>query len=331
MNVVRLTEKYLPKQTLMNCERRLKDSSSRTMTMKGPRLLLGSLSTLAIMVMCIIGAAWIPRTESFAPYSPKYFRFTRSAPPRIGLAKHVSTRLFEQTRVNNEGGSRSPIENLNLLQKKSNAAAPPGWLRSKFPKFPWSQVPNWLTYARCAAIPLLMWAFYQSGGHILTASIFAAASLTDYLDGYLARRWDSCSKFGAFLDPVADKLMVSTALILLSGRYAMYLAIPASIILARELAVSALREWMAQIGARDTVKVGWQGKCKTALTMVALTVLLAVPSNLPSTAAASVRLLLPTGLAMTYAATVLTTTSGWVYFAAAAPYLMETAKSDETS
>eukprot|EP00977_Amphora_coffeiformis_P000813 scaffold175_cov177-Amphora_coffeaeformis.AAC.15 len=321
-------EKNLPKQTKMNCARRLKDSSFRTKTMKGPRL-LGSLWTLAIM-MCIIGAAWIPRTVSFAPSSVKHFYLTSSPPERLGSAKHLSTRLFEQTRVNNEGNSRSPIENLNLLQKQ-NPSAPPGWLRTKFPKFPWKQVPNWLTYARCAAIPILMWAFYLPGRHILTSSIFAAASLTDYLDGYLARRWDASSKFGSFLDPVADKLMVSTALILLSGRYGMYLAIPASIILARELAVSALREWMAQIGARDTVKVGWQGKCKTALTMVALTILLAVPSNVPSTAADLVRLLLPAGLSLTYAATVLTMTSGWVYFAAAAPYLMETAKSDETS
>ena len=281
-------------------------------------------------MMCIIGTAWIPKTESFALSSPRHLYLTSTSTPRLDLTIHIPTRLFEQTRVNNnEGSSGSPIENLNLLQKQSNSTATHGWLRSKFPKFPWSQVPNWLTYARCAAIPLLIWAFYQTGGHIITATIFSAASLTDYLDGYLARRWDSCSKFGAFLDPVADKLMVSTALILLSGRYGIYLALPASVILARELAVSALREWMAQIGARDTVKVGWQGKCKTALTMVALTVLLAVPPTAPSSSAT--RLLLPTGLALTYAATVLTITSGWVYFAAAAPYLMESSKSDEIS
>jgi len=85
------------------------------------------------------------------------------------------------------------------------------------------------------------------------------ASFTDWLDGYLARRWDITSAFGAFLDPVADKLMVSTALILLSGRYGAIVAIPSAIILAREIAVSALREWMAQKGLRDSVKVGIQG------------------------------------------------------------------------
>ncbi len=95
--------------------------------------------------------------------------------------------------------------------------------------------------------------------------IFAVASITDYLDGYLARRWDICSPFGAFLDPVADKLMVSTALILLSGKYGSVVAIPTSIILAREIAVSALREWMASRGKRDSVKVGFQGKVKKSL------------------------------------------------------------------
>jgi phosphatidylglycerophosphate synthase len=99
-------------------------------------------------------------------------------------------------------------------------------------------------------------------------------------------------------------------------------AIPSSIILARELAVSALREWMAQIGARDTVKVGWQGKCKTALTMVALTVLLLCPPVVASQSIL-VRTALPIGLVLLYAATVLTISSGWVYFKAAAPYLLE--------
>lgn len=318
--------------------------------MKVPRLFTSSAySFLSVnSAFIIIVASWIPLTESFAHLScsssSKIHPLHRHHHPYLSMAssrqldfsQRVSTsRLWEQTRINNEAGKNrssrsSPLENLNLLQKHANAT-PPGWLRRRFPNFPWQQVPNWLTYARCVAIPLLVGAFYQpTQGHVASAAIFCAASVTDYLDGYLARRWDSCSKFGAFLDPVADKLMVSTALILLSGRYGMVLTVPASIILARELAVSALREWMAQIGARDTVKVGWQGKCKTALTMVALTVLLAAPPDLPSSAAA-VRWLLPTGLFLTYTATILTATSGWVYFAAAAPYLMETEKADGSS
>lgn len=113
--------------------------------------------------------------------------------------------------------------------------------------------------------------------------------------------------------------MVSTALILLSGRYGKLVAIPASIILAREIAVSALREWMAQKGLRDAVKVGFQGKVKTAATMVALTVLLMVPYN-DSKSLSSV--LFKTGLLLLYFSTFITVTSGSVYFKAAAPALL---------
>lgn len=122
---------------------------------------------------------------------------------------------------------------------------------------------------------------------------------------------------GAFLDPVADKLMVSTSLILLAGRYGKIAAIPAIIILAREIAVSALREWMAQRGERDAVKVGYQGKVKTALTMTALTVLLYVP-----TGAATSNILYKIGIPMLYMSAVITITSGSVYFIAAAPALL---------
>lgn len=183
------------------------------------------------------------------------------------------------------------------------------------------RLPNWLTYMRCWAIPILILSYYQPNGHVTTATIFALASATDWLDGYLARRWDACSRFGSFLDPVADKLMVSTALVLLSGRYGAFVAIPSAIILAREIAVSALREWMAQLGARDTVQVGWQGKCKTAVTMVALTILLLVPPLADPVGHAWLGVLLPTGILLTYVSAILTVTSGWSYFTAAAPYL----------
>lgn len=81
-------------------------------------------------------------------------------------------------------------------------APPPGWLRRTLPDFPWHTVPNYLTYARCLAIPALIGIFYMPGKHVETAILFALASFTDYLDGYLARRWDISSSFGAFLDPV---------------------------------------------------------------------------------------------------------------------------------
>ena len=151
----------------------------------------------------------------------------------------------------------------NLMGPNSST---PGFLRKLLPSLPWYKVPNWLTYARCIAIPALIVQFYigQCGNkNIHSSLIFAIASITDFLDGYLARRWDICSPFGAFLDPVADKLMVSTALILLSGKYGSFVAVPSAIILAREISVSALREWMASRGQRDTVKVGFQGKVCT--------------------------------------------------------------------
>ena len=151
--------------------------------------------------------------------------------------------------------------------------------------------------------------------------LFAFASITDFLDGYLARRWDVSTAFGAFLDPVADKLMVSTALILLSGRHGAIVALPTCVILARELAVSALREWMAQRNQRDSVKVGIQGKLKTALTMVSLTLMLLVP-DIGVKESWLTNLFLPS-LASLYVCAFITVTSGSIYFRAAAPILMQ--------
>lgn len=117
--------------------------------------------------------------------------------------------------------------------------------------------------------------------------------------------------------------MVSTALILLSGRYGKYVAIPSAIILAREIAVSALREWMAQRNLRDSVKVGFQGKIKTAATMVALTVLLMVPAEAGAAKLHSIFSFLHTsGIVLLYLSTLITITSGLVYFRAAAPNLL---------
>lgn len=203
------------------------------------------------------------------------------------------------------------------------ATVSPGWLRRTFPTFPWYRLPNFLTYARCIAIPILLYTFYSkslSHSNIVNASLFAIASFTDWLDGFLARRWKVSTNFGAFLDPVADKLMVSTVLILLTGRHGRCIAIPSSIILAREIAVSALREWMAQRGLRDIVKVGFQGKVKTAGTMVALTVLLMASNSVDGSGSG---LLWNVGMAMLYVSALVTVTSGSVYFQAAAPVLLE--------
>lgn len=112
----------------------------------------------------------------------------------------------------------------------------------------------------------------------ISAAIFLLAAFTDWLDGFLARFLKQASLFGAFLDPVADKLMVASALILLTSHYDSYaITIAALIIVAREIAVSALREWMAEIGARGTVKVSLIGKVKTTVQMLAVLVLLTQP------------------------------------------------------
>ena len=141
-------------------------------------------------------------------------------------------------------------------------------------------IPILLTWLRIILIPLLIAVYYlpdswlQFVGRDLAATlIFVVAAVTDWLDGYLARRWQQTSAFGAFLDPVADKLMVAAALIVLVqlGRLD---AILAMIIIGREITISALREWMAQIGAHKSVAVSMIGKIKTTAQMIAIPMLL---------------------------------------------------------
>jgi len=130
-----------------------------------------------------------------------------------------------------------------------------------------------LTWFRIAAIPLIVVVFYLPFGWSRPAAavIFTLAGLTDWLDGYLARRLQLTSRFGAFLDPVADKLMVATTLILiLQAHPRWWIALLAAIIIGREITVSALREWMAELGARSQIAVSGFGKLKTILQMVGL-------------------------------------------------------------
>jgi CDP-diacylglycerol---glycerol-3-phosphate 3-phosphatidyltransferase len=138
-------------------------------------------------------------------------------------------------------------------------------------------IPNLLTLLRIFLIPILVLVFYLpfTGNHVVTAIIFVMAALTDWLDGYLARSLKQTSKLGEFLDPVADKLIVAVALVLVVGEKNLpFLAIPAAVIVGREIVISALREWMAEIGKRASVAVSIVGKFKTAVQMIALTVLL---------------------------------------------------------
>lgn len=140
-------------------------------------------------------------------------------------------------------------------------------------------IPNYFTLLRIILIPVLMVFFYIPWywGHFFSAIIFAIAGLTDWLDGYLARSLKQMSALGQFLDPVADKLIVAVALVLLVGeqQHLPYFAIPAAIIVGREIGVSALREWMAELGKRTSVAVSFIGKLKTTLQMIAVTGLLA--------------------------------------------------------
>ncbi len=138
-------------------------------------------------------------------------------------------------------------------------------------------LPTWLTLLRIALIPVFVGVFFMSfrGANLLCAALFGLAALTDWLDGYLARRLDQTSAFGAFLDPVADKLMVAAALVLLVQAIPTpWMAVAAVIIIGREIAVSALREWMAQIGNQRRVAVSMIGKFKTTAQMVAVLLLL---------------------------------------------------------
>lgn len=203
--------------------------------------------------------------------------------------------------------SRTPIraalaDGNNAAVESSTTAAPGIWT-----------VPNILTLSRVAAIPIL--GITWNSRRARTA-LFVAAAFTDWLDGFLARRMNLSSRFGAFLDPVADKLMVATALVLLSAEWGMVVAGPATCILCREVGVTALREWMAESGERDTVAVSFAGKVKTTAQLVAICVLLssAPPVGTPSPVAVA-------GLCALYVATTCTLVSGLGYLKAAWPVL----------
>ena len=151
----------------------------------------------------------------------------------------------------------------------------------------------------------------------LSTAIFSIAAITDWLDGWIARAYDQVTPFGAFLDPVADKLMVVAALVLLVETYnSPWFAIPAIIIIGREITISALREWMAELGKRTSVAVSAIGKIKTAMQMIAIIVLLYDNPAEPT-------FLTPLGYVSLYAAAVLTLWSMVLYLKAAWPTLSD--------
>ena len=190
-------------------------------------------------------------------------------------------------------------------------------------------IPNSLTLFRIVLIPVLVVLYYwdMPRRELLVTGVFVVAGLTDWLDGFLARTMGTTSKLGAFLDPVADKLIVSTALVLLVSDlsvlakviHPMLFAIAVCIIIGREIVISALREWMAEMGERGVVKVGVLGKVKTVFQMVSIGFLLyGLPVyGLP---------IFLIGEIAFYVAAALTLWSMWAYLSAAMPYLLE--KSD---
>ncbi len=186
-------------------------------------------------------------------------------------------------------------------------------------------LPLWLTLGRVAAIPAVLALFYLPVPYARqwACVLYSAAALTDWLDGYLARKWNQTSKFGAFLDPVADKLMVAVCLIsllhaappmneLMNG----LLAAMVAVIIGREIAVSALREWMAELGQRTSVGVSLLAKFKTGFQMTAIGMMI-WEANWP---------ILPwyeVGFALLFVASVLTLYSMIQYLLAAWPMMKE--------
>ena len=181
-------------------------------------------------------------------------------------------------------------------------------------------IPNALTLLRIVLIPVMVVVFYLPfRGHLLVAAgIFTVAAITDWVDGYLARRLGQTTQFGAFLDPVADKLIVAVALVLLVERHNNLLfTLAACVIIGREIVVSALREWMAELGRRTSVAVSMVGKVKTAFQMVSIIVLLAVDAQRDGSE------ILALGVLLLYVAAALTLWSMLQYLRAARDVLAE--------
>jgi CDP-diacylglycerol--glycerol-3-phosphate 3-phosphatidyltransferase len=189
-------------------------------------------------------------------------------------------------------------------------------------------IPTALTLFRILLLPVMVVVYFSHEfvpaiplrfANIGSATIFILAAVTDWLDGWIARRFGMSSAFGAFLDPVADKLMVAVTLFLLVQSHATpLLAITAAVIVGREISISALREWMAEIGQRATVRVAMMGKIKTAMQIVAIVVLL-----LEHNKEAELLRYWRVGEALLIIAAVLTIWSGLSYLRAAWPALRD--------
>lgn len=181
-------------------------------------------------------------------------------------------------------------------------------------------IPNSLTVSRIVMVPILVLVFYWpfENHQLVAAGLFGLAAITDWIDGYLARKLGQMTEFGAFLDPVADKLMVAVALVLLVEQHDnIFFTVAACVIIGREIVVSALREWMAELGERTSVAVVFIAKVKTTVQMVAITSLLALDPVV------SADWMLGLAYTMLYAAAALTLYSMVVYLRAAWNVILE--------
>jgi CDP-diacylglycerol--glycerol-3-phosphate 3-phosphatidyltransferase len=180
-------------------------------------------------------------------------------------------------------------------------------------------LPNLLSLLRIVLIPVLVLLYFlpYESAPVWATGVFVVAAITDWLDGYLARKWEQTSPFGAFIDPVADKLIVVVALVMILYKSPVwYVLIPVILIIARELTVSALREWMAELGQRAVVKVSNLGKWKTTFQMIAIGCLIFYKPlfGLP---------IFEIGVVLLYLAAWLTLQSMWNYLRAALPLLLQ--------
>lgn len=177
-------------------------------------------------------------------------------------------------------------------------------------------IPTLLTLFRVILIPFFVLAFYLPfvWAPFACALIFCVAAITDWFDGFLARRWNQSTRFGAFLDPVADKVLVAIAMVLVAEHYhTWWVTLPAATMIGREIIISALREWMAEMGKRSSVAVSWIGKVKTTAQMTALVGLLWRPNQMVEYA----------GTALLFVAAALTLWSMLQYLNAARGDLLE--------
>ena len=182
---------------------------------------------------------------------------------------------------------------------------------------PWN-LPNILTIFRIVLIPIFVIFFFVpfNGHQWVSMGVFILAAVTDLLDGFLARHLKLTSRFGAFLDPVADKLMICSALLLCASKFATpWFAIPAIIIVCREIIISALREWMAEVGQRTKIGVNIIGKFKTFIQIVAICFFISQ--------ATSFSIMLLIGYILLYAAVILTIWSMFVYSCASIKHFKE--------